>query len=339
MSLPGWFDTKTSCMNMTSNCHGHGSCVNNGTVWLCNCNFMYLPSDFCYSFFTVFFSKFNFIWIVLLSLYALLALLVLLEISLNLKSNKFKNAMMLLKTLLFLYILCRMMECLLWLLNIHRPNCPQCVNALYILILFPFSLGIIVFTICVIVWYSLILSFKMKQDLYVIGRNMYIGLGSIYSIGTIILLILISTNFEVYLQILTYWTIIPLFLLVGHSLYHVTSLHLELKHREADKSIRKAKKKNKALGTVSLIYIALLAACIIQVYYGTRTIVNYIGWLVCYCVIRVIELVIMGLFYKFSEKYTSFYCCGTPTSTMTVSKTKQSTQPGGKSTTGLTSIK
>eukprot|EP01124_Arcella_intermedia_P009345 TRINITY_DN16093_c0_g1_i1.p1 TRINITY_DN16093_c0_g1~~TRINITY_DN16093_c0_g1_i1.p1 ORF type:complete len:352 (-),score=56.01 TRINITY_DN16093_c0_g1_i1:48-1103(-) len=326
------FPSRVECLNQTNTCYGHGLCIPTGSLWSCKCNLFYLPNDNCLSFFSVFFGKFIFIWCISISVYCILFTLVSTEILLNLKIGKWKNAMMVLKGVLLLYLSFRIVECSLWFFNAYRTYpCDPCVNALYVILLFPFVLGVLVLSICVIVWYSLIMTFKMRQDLYKLGRNIYIGFGIIYGIGSCVLLPLITVSVDVYLQFLTFWVIIPLFLIVVHCLVEVFNLRRELKHREMDKSLKKAQKKNTILGILSIIYLFFIAVTILQVFYGNKAYLNYPLWLILHSSIRLLEMIILLMFYKFSEKYSSQFFLDKTDSSLSTSTTKKSTTGKTKS--------
>eukprot|EP01124_Arcella_intermedia_P013341 TRINITY_DN19767_c0_g2_i1.p1 TRINITY_DN19767_c0_g2~~TRINITY_DN19767_c0_g2_i1.p1 ORF type:complete len:279 (-),score=34.84 TRINITY_DN19767_c0_g2_i1:4-840(-) len=261
------FSSQEECLNSTQNCFHNGQCLKNNGDWLCFCKLFYDYHFNCEVDIrdSVWQGRDLYFYVIGLVLSTLLLLLFLMEWRLQYKHQKHikLNEMTIVRCVFVLYILMRIIDYSLGTTIYITKSYLTYDFIANFFIFFPYVLSVLSYQLCVVVWYNLILVTTLKNNKYnLLGKNIFLGMSVVYSIGALVLIILVGIDISIFLNVVVYWILIPLVGSILHcfiQVYRVNSL-LKDKTIEPSKALKKLKKKNKILGLLSqfLTIIVLL---------------------------------------------------------------------------------
>eukprot|EP01124_Arcella_intermedia_P034153 TRINITY_DN8413_c0_g1_i2.p1 TRINITY_DN8413_c0_g1~~TRINITY_DN8413_c0_g1_i2.p1 ORF type:complete len:238 (+),score=32.10 TRINITY_DN8413_c0_g1_i2:399-1112(+) len=213
--------------------------------------------------------------------------------------------MTLLRLSVILYLLLRLADFCIWGYNSRiMQNCSACDLAQMFFLVFPLVVCVLIFKLCVVVWYNLILAIsRMNAREYHIGRNIYIVMGVIYLIGAVILMVLMIINLNLSVSLALFWIILPLIGSLIHSFIQVFRVNSTLKKDLSEPSTRHAYQKNIIFGALNIAYTILILLIVSILAYGGQYRVDWWYYLLFFFFLHVDECLIIFLYFLFSRQY------------------------------------
>eukprot|EP01124_Arcella_intermedia_P009478 TRINITY_DN16181_c0_g1_i3.p1 TRINITY_DN16181_c0_g1~~TRINITY_DN16181_c0_g1_i3.p1 ORF type:complete len:338 (-),score=57.76 TRINITY_DN16181_c0_g1_i3:36-1049(-) len=303
------FNSSEACYNDTLNCHGYGNCALNGDHWICLCNLYYDYHTNCKT--TILETSWDggdkFFWISGLIETAFILALFLSEIIFQARDKKILlNEATLIRFIIVLYCSMRFVDYGIWAYQtLSAKSCRLCFEIGLFFMVYPYVIGVLIFKLCVVMWYNLVISLKtLDISSFERGRKIYIIIIICYATGGAILITLMTTRLDVFLAVVLLWIIIPIFpslINCALQIYRVTKI-LHVLDTDRTKHVLR---KNMVLGflCVAFVVIGLLTGVMNIIQFQVRP--DWWAWLAVYYLIRLNETVVLFLIFLFVEQYTS----------------------------------